>query len=182
MISGRCLPAAGPGPAARSRWSRPWARWRRSAPGSATPHHALEGEERREGDEEERIGEPDEHEGEDTEVHRPKVTEVTALGAAYLAGLAVGYWNSIDELQGKAEIDRSFLPHKDEEKNIAAGYLLGRRKDAEQEEAEFKRLLYVAVTRAEEKVLLSGTISLKKDHKLQRTRGWLASLAETDSS
>lgn len=52
----------------------------------------------------------------DTEVHRPKVTEVTALGAAYLAGLAVGYWNSIDELQGKAEIDRSFLPHQDEEK------------------------------------------------------------------
>ncbi|HAS6347963.1 TPA: glycerol kinase GlpK [Vibrio vulnificus] len=52
----------------------------------------------------------------DTEVHRPKVTEVTALGAAYLAGLAVGYWNSIDELQGKAELDRCFLPHQDEEK------------------------------------------------------------------
>ena len=32
----------------------------------------------------------------DTEVHRPEVTEVTALGAAYLAGLAVGFWDSID--------------------------------------------------------------------------------------
>ncbi|MGD8109751.1 glycerol kinase GlpK [Vibrio sp. TRT 17S01] len=52
----------------------------------------------------------------DTEVHRPKVTEVTALGAAYLAGIAVGFWNSIDELQGKAELDRSFQPHHDEEK------------------------------------------------------------------
>ncbi|TOG87076.1 glycerol kinase [Vibrio parahaemolyticus] len=51
-----------------------------------------------------------------TEVHRPQVTEVTALGAAYLAGLAVGYWNSIDELQDKAVIDRTFEPHDDEEK------------------------------------------------------------------
>ncbi|KJY85036.1 glycerol kinase [Vibrio galatheae] len=52
----------------------------------------------------------------DTEVLRPKVTEVTALGAAYLAGLAVGYWKSIDELQNKAELDRTFVPHHDEEK------------------------------------------------------------------
>ncbi len=50
-----------------------------------------------------------------TEVHRPQVTEVTALGAAYLAGLAVGYWNSIDELQDKAVLDRTFEPHDDEE-------------------------------------------------------------------
>ena len=52
----------------------------------------------------------------DTVVHRPKVTEVTALGAAYLAGLAVGFWGSLDELKDKAELDRSFLPHQDEEK------------------------------------------------------------------
>ncbi|MCV5390805.1 FGGY-family carbohydrate kinase, partial [Escherichia coli] len=48
-----------------------------------------------------------------TEVHRPQVTEVTALGAAYLAGLAVGYWDSIDELQNKAVLDRTFEPHDD---------------------------------------------------------------------
>lgn len=51
-----------------------------------------------------------------TEVHRPKVTEVTALGAAYLAGLAVGFWGSLDELANKAVIDKSFIPHNDEEK------------------------------------------------------------------
>lgn len=52
----------------------------------------------------------------DTDVHRPKVTEVTALGAAYLAGLAVGFWDDLEELKDKAEIDRSFEPHHDEEK------------------------------------------------------------------
>ncbi|MCK6262502.1 glycerol kinase GlpK [Vibrio sp. ZSDE26] len=52
----------------------------------------------------------------DTEVHRPEVTEVTALGAAYLAGLAVGFWDSVDELADKAVLDRSFVPHHDEEK------------------------------------------------------------------
>lgn len=45
-----------------------------------------------------------------TSVIRPKVTETTALGAAYLAGLAVGYWNSIDELQQYWQKDRSFTP------------------------------------------------------------------------
>ncbi|WP_260262080.1 glycerol kinase GlpK [Vibrio intestinalis] len=49
-----------------------------------------------------------------TEVHRPKVTEVTALGAAYLAGLAVGFWSCIDELKDKATLDRTFEPHEDE--------------------------------------------------------------------
>ncbi|MDD9175272.1 glycerol kinase GlpK [Aliivibrio sp. S2TY2] len=52
----------------------------------------------------------------DVAVHRPQVTEVTALGAAYLAGLAVGFWGSLDELADKAIIDRSFEPHHDEEK------------------------------------------------------------------
>ncbi|QIA64056.1 glycerol kinase GlpK [Vibrio astriarenae] len=52
----------------------------------------------------------------DSEVIRPKVTEVTALGAAYLAGLAVGFWQNIDELKDKAEIDTRFMPHPDEEK------------------------------------------------------------------
>lgn len=44
----------------------------------------------------------------DTKVIRPQVTEVTALGAAYLAGLAVGYWNSMDDISGQWKIDRSF--------------------------------------------------------------------------
>ena len=45
-----------------------------------------------------------------TKVLRPKVTETTALGAAYLAGLAVGYWKSIDELQQQWQIDKTFSP------------------------------------------------------------------------
>jgi glycerol kinase len=43
-------------------------------------------------------------------VIRPKMLETTALGAAYLAGLAVGYWKSIDELQEQWSIDRVFSP------------------------------------------------------------------------
>ncbi len=41
-------------------------------------------------------------------VLRPKVTETTALGAAYLAGLAVGYWKSADELTGQWQVERRF--------------------------------------------------------------------------
>nr|WP_086941158.1 glycerol kinase GlpK [Thaumasiovibrio occultus] len=52
----------------------------------------------------------------DTQVHRPQVTEVTALGAAYLAGMAVGFWNGIEELENKAVLDRSFVPDGNEEK------------------------------------------------------------------
>ncbi len=43
-----------------------------------------------------------------TKVVRPTITETTALGAAYLAGLAVGYWDSIEEIQGQWQVDRSF--------------------------------------------------------------------------
>ncbi len=43
-------------------------------------------------------------------VVRPKVTETTALGAAYLAGLATGVWNSPDELRGQWQVDRVFQP------------------------------------------------------------------------
>ncbi|BAJ04015.1 glycerol kinase GlpK [Shewanella violacea] len=44
------------------------------------------------------------------EVHRPVVTETTAMGAAFLAGLAVGFWQSTDELKHKANLDKSFSP------------------------------------------------------------------------
>lgn len=46
----------------------------------------------------------------DFKVIRPKTLETTALGAAYLAGLAVGYWDSVDELQEQWSIDREFNP------------------------------------------------------------------------
>lgn len=43
-------------------------------------------------------------------VSRPKIIETTALGAAYLAGLAVGYWKDKDDISKKWQIDREFVP------------------------------------------------------------------------
>jgi glycerol kinase len=43
-------------------------------------------------------------------VIRPTITETTALGAAYLAGLAVGYWNSIDDISAQWQIEKVFEP------------------------------------------------------------------------
>ena len=43
-----------------------------------------------------------------TEVIRPKITETTALGAAYLAGLSVNYWKDIDEIHRQWKVERKF--------------------------------------------------------------------------
>ena len=48
-------------------------------------------------------------------VVRPTVTETTARGAAYLAGLAVGYWKSLDDISGQWEADRCFEPQQSQE-------------------------------------------------------------------
>jgi len=44
------------------------------------------------------------------DVIRPKITETTALGAAFLAGLATGYWSSIDDLKNLWQEDQRFIP------------------------------------------------------------------------
>ena len=49
-------------------------------------------------------------------VVRPNFLETTALGAAYLAGLAIGFWNSIDDLKNQWSIDRIFKPNLEESK------------------------------------------------------------------
>ncbi|WP_027340108.1 glycerol kinase GlpK [Halonatronum saccharophilum] len=49
-------------------------------------------------------------------VERPVVAETTALGAAYLAGLAVGYWDSKEEVLAKRKVDRVFTAQMEEEK------------------------------------------------------------------
>ena len=49
-------------------------------------------------------------------VDRPEIIETTALGAAYLAGLAVGFWESKEEISKKWNLDRQFTPAMDEEK------------------------------------------------------------------
>jgi glycerol kinase len=49
-----------------------------------------------------------------TKVVRPTMVETTALGAAYLAGLAVGFWKDIEELRSKWQVDKIFTPTIDE--------------------------------------------------------------------
>lgn len=49
------------------------------------------------------------------EVDRPKINETTALGAAYLAGLAVGYWQSIEEIDRIWELDQKYMPNMDQD-------------------------------------------------------------------
>lgn len=48
-----------------------------------------------------------------TEVLRPRITETTALGAAYLAGLGVGYWKDIEEVQNQWQMEQKFEPTGD---------------------------------------------------------------------
>jgi glycerol kinase len=43
-------------------------------------------------------------------VIRPKITEVTALGAAYLAGLATGFWSSVEEISKQWQVEQNFEP------------------------------------------------------------------------
>ncbi|WP_435358633.1 glycerol kinase GlpK [Haloarchaeobius sp. DFWS5] len=49
----------------------------------------------------------------ETDIVRPQVDETTALGSAYAAGLAVGYWETIDELRNNWQVDREFSPEAD---------------------------------------------------------------------
>lgn len=59
-----------------------------------------------------------------TSVIRPTVTETTALGAAYLAGLAVGYWESIDHIKSQWGVDTTFRPLATQERveELKAGW------------------------------------------------------------
>ncbi len=52
-------------------------------------------------------------------VLRPRCVETTAMGAAYLAGLAVGYWQDLQEIQANWAVDRAFSPDITEEKRVA---------------------------------------------------------------
>ena len=61
---------------------------------------------------------------ENAEIVRPVITETTALGAAYLAGLAVGYYDSLDEIKGYWKADRRFKPGitEDKRETLLAGW------------------------------------------------------------
>ncbi len=60
----------------------------------------------------------------DCQVMRPKCIETTSLGAAYLAGLAVGYWKSKEDVLENWQIDQTFKPQMEEEKRsqLLAGW------------------------------------------------------------
>ena len=77
-------------------------------------------------------------------VERPKCVETTAMGAAYLAGLAVGYWKDKEDVVNNQKIDRIFTPEMEEEErkakrkgwNKAVKYAYGWAKDEPEEEEE----------------------------------------------
>jgi len=50
-----------------------------------------------------------------TDVQRPVITETTALGAAYLAGLGIGYWDGIGALRSQWQVERTFRPEQSAE-------------------------------------------------------------------
>jgi glycerol kinase len=60
-----------------------------------------------------------------TEVERPEIIETTALGAAYLSGLAVGFWKDMDEIKKFRKVQRCFKPVMGEEEriNFKAGWM-----------------------------------------------------------
>ena len=58
----------------------------------------------------------------DADVVRPVVTETTAMGACYLAGLAVGYWNSLDEIKQQWKAERTFAPSGADVDAVKAGW------------------------------------------------------------
>lgn len=57
-------------------------------------------------------------------VVRPRVLETTALGAAYLAGLAVGFWSDLSEIGAQWQVDKSFAPKmsRDQASHLMAGW------------------------------------------------------------
>jgi glycerol kinase len=55
-------------------------------------------------------------------VVRPQITETTAMGAAYLAGLAVGYWKNIEEIEQQWKVNRMFYPQNNNVDDIINGW------------------------------------------------------------
>ena len=69
------------------------------------------------------------------------------------------------------------LPLKDADGKLPAIYNLARKSEVDQDQAETNRLLYVAATRAQERLILSGCIQLKKDTTPGYLSGWLKQIA-----
>jgi glycerol kinase len=57
-------------------------------------------------------------------VERPRIVETTALGAAFMAGLGTGVWDSTDDLRSSWQLDRAFTPDPDAKERTGAAYAL----------------------------------------------------------
>jgi glycerol kinase len=55
-------------------------------------------------------------------VVRPAITETTAMGAAYLAGLAVGFWKNMDEIQQQWQVNKTFQPANTKTTELIQGW------------------------------------------------------------
>ena len=68
-----------------------------------------------------------------TSVERPAMKETTGMGAAFLAGLAVGFWSDLNELKSRMSIERTFIPEcsQDQTEKLYKGWLkaVGRTRD-----------------------------------------------------
>ena len=53
-----------------------------------------------------------------SDVYRPQCIETTALGAAYLAGLAVGFWTSLEDVKNNWATDKVFSSRMEEERRV----------------------------------------------------------------
>lgn len=82
-------------------------------------------------------------------VKRPSCIETTAMGAAYLAGLAVGYWSNEEDVKANWSIDRVFEPaisEEKQEKKLPDGIrqfampLTGQKKNNLQEKGSYNRI------------------------------------------
>jgi ATP-dependent helicase/nuclease subunit A len=108
-------------------------------------------------------------------VHAAKGLEfpIVIIGDASYGGGSRN-WTLIDPQFGV------ILPLKDEAGILPAIYRLGKNRDDDQDQAESDRLLYVAATRAREKLIFSGCISLGRDDNVRKPGGWLGRLAGPD--
>ena len=62
-----------------------------------------------------------------TNVRRPETLETTALGAAYLAGLAVGFWETKDEISSQWKLEKEFTPNMAEDERVKKSILVGKK-------------------------------------------------------
>ena len=81
-------------------------------------------------------------------VVRPAITETTSLGAAFLAGLAVGFWKNLEEIQTQWKVDKEFHPQKRKERSGKSASPLASGARAREGMERARRQKWPAVARA----------------------------------